>query len=189
MPTARLPAGAAALLTCLAVLAACGDSATRVEPAPPAETTAAATSTAAEPAPGPLEDGRYFGLIVAVETASSPAKIAFDQAELLTGEDAERAAVADGELPAGQPLATEYYVHNPDPVTVDVDVAADVTVTRIGCQDGCEQGLPGDFAGFAEAFAQPGLKGLNDPYRGAKSQYEITVSGGVVVAIDERYLR
>jgi hypothetical protein len=48
--------------------------------------------------------------------------------------------------------------------------------------------VPGDFDAFAASFSQPGPRTLNDDYRGAQSQYWITVEDASSSGIDEQYL-
>ena len=140
-----------------------------------------------EDADGSLADGRYYGYIRAVDVSSSPAAIRFDQAEFLTGAEANRAALEDGVIAEGETVPNDYYVRNPDTTEVELPVASDVAVTRVECNGGCAEAVVGSFEPFAESFAN-GEPTLEDEYRGAQSQYWVTVEGGTVVAIDEQYL-
>lgn len=134
-----------------------------------------------------VPDGRHYGYIRELDADADPAEIVFDGAEFLTGKEASAAAVEDGKLPEGEPLANDYYVRNPSTASEALPVADGVTVTRVRCPGGCADGEPGDLAGLAESFARTGAT-LADDYRGAESQYWVTVRDGVVVAIDEQYL-
>ncbi len=72
------------------------------------------------PGPGPLPDGRWFGL---VETASAAGSFEFDLACWFSGEAAERAAREDGdEAPNG------YYVRNANPALRTMKVAPEAPV-------------------------------------------------------------
>jgi len=53
-----------------------------------------------------VPDGRYFGYIQAIETASRPAEISFDVAEFLSGDAANAAAEADGAIEEGKACPT-----------------------------------------------------------------------------------
>ena len=114
--------------------------------------------------------------------------LTFDRAEFLTGEAAQRAAEEDGAVPAGEPVPNDYYVRDADTATVRLELAPRVTVTAVRCPSSCRDGVPGDLAGLAASFADARPRTLADPYRGALSQYWITVRDGRVVAIDEQYL-
>ena len=132
-------------------------------------------------------DGRHYGYIRELDVEADPAEIDFDDAEFLTGEEAAAAAVEDGALPEGEPLSNDYYVRNPSTATETLPVAEDVAVTRVRCPGSCVDGAAGDFAGLAESFGRTGAT-LADDYRGAESQYWVTLRDGVVVAIDEQYV-
>ena len=136
---------------------------------------------------GTLAGGRYYGYIRAVDVSSSPPTIRFDRAVFLTGDEASAAAVEDGVIAEGETVPNDYYVRNPDTTEVELPVASDVAVTRVECNGGCAEGVVGSFEPFAESFAN-GEPTLEDEYRGAQSQYWVTVEGGTVVVIDEQYL-
>ena len=134
-----------------------------------------------------LDDGRHFGYVRAVNIASDPATIDFDVAEFLSSQIAQDAAVEDGVIRPGEPVPNDYYIRNEDKSVESLEVSPDVKVTHVQCPTSCSEGLPGDFDAFAAAFKGQGYT-LNDEYRGAESQYWVTVDGGEVVAIDEQYL-
>jgi hypothetical protein len=128
-----------------------------------------------------------FGYIRSVSTAGPTATLAFDEAEFLTGEEAQRAAEDDGAVPAGDPVPNDYYIQNPDKSTETLRVASDAEITARRCQL-CREGKPGDVEDFLGAFMDPSPKTYADPYRGARSQYWLTIEDGAVVAIDEQYV-
>src|SRR5687767_9398228 len=70
------------------------------------------TTTTTKPAAG-----ERFGYIRSVSMAGPAATLAFDEAEWLTGEEAQRAAEEDGAIAPGEPLPNDYYVRNPDKST------------------------------------------------------------------------
>lgn len=129
-----------------------------------------------------IEDGKHFGFIRSAPTA--PATIEFDRAKFLTGAEAAAAAAAAGEEPF------DYYIQNDVKTFVLLQVEDGVTVTHVACKgDGCKEGIAGDFAAFASSFeGDPSRFTLEDTYRGSNSQYWVTISGGVVTAIEEQYL-
>jgi hypothetical protein len=96
--------------------------------------------------------------------------------------------VEDGVIAPGDNVPNDYYIRNEDKEVITLDVAPDVRVTHIQCPDSCTEGIPGEFEAFAVSFGDTGEKTLLDEYRGAESQYWITVRDGEAVAIDEQYL-
>ena len=129
-------------------------------------------------------DRRWYGHIRSLD----PDSLRLDPAEFLTGEAAQRAAEAVGVVEFGEPVPNGYYVHDPDPATFEVALADDVRVTRVACPDSCRDGVPGDLEGLIRSFREERDYTLADPYRGAQSQYWVTIEDGRVVAIDEQYL-
>ena len=127
-----------------------------------------------------------FGYIRSVSTAGPTATLAFDEAEFLTGDEAQRAAEEDGAIPPGEPVPNDYYVRNPDKATETLRVAADAEITARRCSL-CRDGQPGNVEDFLASFMKTGQT-YADPYRGAKSQYWLTIEDGTVVAIDEQYV-
>ena len=136
----------------------------------------------------PIADETHFGYIRSVDVSSTPATVRVDIAEFLSGEEANVAAAADGVIAEGESVPNDYYIRNEEKDVVMLDVAGDVGVTHIQCPDSCADGIPGQFDAFAASFGDTGEKTLLDEYRGARSQYWITVRDGEVVAIDEQYL-
>lgn len=136
----------------------------------------------------PVADGRHFSYVKSVDSASTPATVQVDIAEFLSGEEANAAAAEDGLIAEGENVPNDYYVRNEDKSVVTLDVASDVRVTHIQCPDSCTDGISGQFDAFAASFGDTGEKTLLDEYRGAQSQYWVTVRDGEVVAIDEQYL-
>lgn len=128
-----------------------------------------------------------FGYIRSVSTAGPTATLAFDEAEFLTGEEAQRAAEEDGKVPAGDPVPNDYYIRNPDKSTETFRIAADAKIMARRCHL-CRDGQDGNLEDFLAAFMDPSPKTLGDPYRGAESQYWLTIEDGAVVAIDEQYV-
>jgi len=136
----------------------------------------------------PAADERHFGYVKSVDASTTPATIQIDVAEFLSGEEANAAAEEDGAIAKGEGVPNDYYIRNEEKDVVTLDVAGDVRVTHVQCPDSCAEGIPGQFDAFAASFDNAGEKTLADEYRGAQSQYWLTVLGGQVVAIDEQYL-
>ena len=136
----------------------------------------------------PIADERHFGYMRSVDVSSTQATVRFDVADFLSGEEANVAAAADGAIAEGESVPNDYYIRNEDNDVIVLDVSGDVRVTHIQCPASCADGIPGQFDAFAASFADTGEKTLADEYRGAQSQYWITVREGEIVAIDEQYL-
>jgi hypothetical protein len=134
-----------------------------------------------------LADGRHFGYVRAVDPAAEPATIDFDVADFLRDQLADGAAVEDGVIRPGEPVPNDYYIRNDDESVETLELSPQVKVTHVQCPTSCTEGLRGDFAAFAASFEHTGQT-LNDEYRGAESQYWVTLADGEVVAIDEQYL-
>jgi hypothetical protein len=129
----------------------------------------------------------HFGYIRSASTAGPAATLAFDEAEFLTGEEAQRAAEEDGQVQAGEPVPNDYYIRNPDKSTETLRIASDAKITARRCHL-CRNGQDGNLEDFLAAFMEPGEKTYAQPYRGADSQYWLTIEEGAVVAIDEQYV-
>ena len=126
-----------------------------------------------------------FGFIRSASRAAGSVTVAFDEAEWLSGKEAQRAAEEDGEVPPGQPVPNDYYIRNRDTSTRTLEVAAEAKITARRCEL-CRNGKPGNLADFVAAFGKTG-QSYRDDYRGAESQYWVTIADGRVVAIDEQY--
>jgi hypothetical protein len=132
-----------------------------------------------------IQTAEQFGFIRSVDTSTEPATLEFDEAEWLTGEAAQQAAVEDGQLEPGQPVANDHYIRNPDKSTRVLEVGPDTAVTAMRCQL-CRGGMPGRVTDFLASFSKRGQT-YNDDYRGAESQYWLTIEDGRVLVIDEQY--
>ena len=167
----------AILVAAVLILAGCGGS---EESSPETSGTTTGTTTQAQAA------GEQFGYIRSVSTAGPAATLAFDEAEFLTGDEAQRAAEEDGVVQPGEPVPNDYYIRNPDKTTQTLPIATDAKITARRCSL-CRKGQPGDLEDFLASFMKTGQT-YADPYRGAKSQYWLTIENGTVVAIDEQYV-
>jgi hypothetical protein len=165
----------------LLVLAGCGggDEDGSPEASGTTTTTQATTTTRSTP-------NEQFGYIRSVSTAGPSATLAFDEAEFLTGEEAQRAAEEDGVVKPGEPVPNDYYIRNPDKSTQTLPIATDAKITARRCSL-CRNGQPGNLEEFLASFMKTGQT-YADPYRGAEAQYWLTTEDGTVVAIDEQYV-
>jgi hypothetical protein len=128
----------------------------------------------------------HFGYIRSVSTAGPAATLAFDEAQLLTGKEAQKAAAEDGAVPSGETVPNDYYIRNPDKTTRTLRISDDAEITAKRC-DLCRGGKPGELDPFLASFTKSGQT-YADPYRGKESLYWLTIKDGQVVAIDEQYV-
>jgi hypothetical protein len=170
----------AILATAVLILAGCGSDSGDSTPEASGATTQSGTTTQKHAA------GEQFGYIRSVSAAGPAATLAFDEAEFLTGDEAQRAAVEDGALPPGEPVSNDYYIRNPDKSTRTLPIATDAEITARRCPL-CRNGQPGNVEDFLGSFMRKG-RTYADPYRGAESLYWLTIEDGTVVAIDEQYV-
>lgn len=158
--------------------AGCGGGGGENSGAPPSPTR---TSTESEP-PSPAE---HFGFIRSVSTAGPAATLAFDEAQFLTGKEAQKAAEEDGAVEPGEAVPNDYYIRNPDKTTQTLRIANDARITANRCNL-CRHGKPGELEPFLASFMRQGQT-YADPYRGSHALYWLTIGSGEVVAIDEQY--
>jgi hypothetical protein len=170
----------AILASAVLVLAGCGSDSEDGTPEASGTTTSQTTSTTK------TSSKDQFGYIRSVSTAGPAATLAFDEAEFLTGDEAQRAAEEDGAVPPGEPVPNDYYIRNPGRSTETLKIATDAEITARRCPL-CRDGRPGNLDEFLAAFVKKGQT-YADPYRGAKSLYWLTIEDGTVVAIDEQYV-
>ena len=142
------------------------------------------TQTSTQSAPPPPAE--QFGYIRSVSTAGPAATLAFDQAQFLTGKEAQAAAEEDGAVEPGEAVPNDYYIRNPDKTTRTLRISNDAEITAKRC-DLCRNGEPGELGPFLASFLK-GRQTYADPYRGRYALYWLTIDDGVVVAIDEQYV-
>lgn len=133
----------------------------------------ATTTTAPLHADQDLADGVHFGFVTALDP--SRRRLVFDEAELLEGDEAQRAAAADGTVPT----PGGKYVHNPEDRMNRVTMSADVVV-RLVADECCElEEVPFEewLRGFATSDRQF--------YGTGASHYRITIEDQRVVLVEE----
>jgi hypothetical protein len=133
----------------------------------------------------PLVSGQYFGQIRTIDLEHR--RLTFDVQQWLSGEAANEAAAAAGEIEPGDGVPNDYYIRNVSKAVRTLRLASHVTVTVSRCQGACGQYL-GSIRGLAQSF-QDNVRNadLAAPYRGADSIYWITLRSGLVTRIDEQY--
>jgi hypothetical protein len=142
-------------------------------------TTPTVTTTAA-PA------GEHFGYVRSVSAAGPATTLAFDEAEFLTGKEAQQAAEEDGVVEPGEAVPNDYYIRNPDKATKTYPIANDAQITAKRCSL-CRKGQPGELGPFLASFME-GRQTYAQPYRGKYVPYWLTIEDGRVVAIDKQYV-
>ncbi|HEX2026407.1 MAG TPA: hypothetical protein VHF25_00235 [Nitriliruptorales bacterium] len=131
------------------------------------------------------EDLPVFGFIRAVDVEAGTIEV--DPAEWLTGRAAAQAAVLDGQaVPGTTQMPNGFYIRNPEPDTVTVPVAANVTVTMSLLYDPVSQGpVTIDLPTFARLWT-PDAPAEQHYFRTAP--YRLTSTDGAVSGIAEQYI-
>lgn len=166
------------LLLSLALIAAgCGGGGEENAAPEPTET----QTSAQTPLPPGSSLAEHFGYIPSVSTAGPVATLAFDEAQFLSGDAAQKAAEEDGADAPG-----DYYIRNHDRTTQTLRIANDAKITAKRCPL-CRHGRPGELGPFLASFMK-GRQTYADPYRGKNALYWLTIEAGQVAAIDEQYV-
>lgn len=138
---------------------------------PPAGALAMPEGSGCTPGEGPLPDGQWYGEAISADAAG----VQFDLMCFFLGEEADKAALEDGE--AMVPVPNGYYVRNDDPALRTFDVAGATQVLHYPTGDpGAAQVL--DYPDWARLVAQgqillPGIW--------------LTIDDGAVVAVEEQW--
>jgi hypothetical protein len=162
-----------ALVVLLAGLVACGGSGS-------GEGRDAVTTTTSSTAPlhaaEDLDDGTHFGFVTALDPGHF--RLVFDEAELLSGEEAQRAASEDGTVVT----SGGSYVRNRDDRMNNVTIAKDIQVRLL--RPCCELHRVA-FEDWLASF-EPDDRTF---YGTSKSYYELTIVDGKVEKVDEVLVR
>lgn len=138
---------------------------------PPTDDLAVPEGSGCTPGEGPLPDGLWYGEVVGAD----PAGIEFDLACFFLGEEADKAALEDGQ--AMVPVPNGYYVRNDDPTLRTADVPGTTQVLHYPTGDPAA-GQVLDFAGWAR-LVESGEVLLTGAW--------LTVDAGAVVGIEEQW--
>ncbi len=63
-----------------------------------------------------IDDGKWFAMVTVGEDETGAMTLGVDLAEMLTGEEARQAAIADGVIGEDEDLPNDFYIDNPDRV-------------------------------------------------------------------------
>ncbi|WP_131103355.1 hypothetical protein [Ornithinimicrobium sufpigmenti] len=138
---------------------------------PPADGLAVPEGSGCTPGEGPLPDGQWYGEVDGADTAG----VQLDLQCFFLGEEADRAALEDGEVMV--PVPNGYYVRNTDPAVRTFDVAAGTQVLHYPTGDPATARVLGyaEWAGLVRD-GQVLLLGV-----------WLTVDDGAVVAVEEQW--
>ena len=134
-----------------------------------------------EPVTDVTAEGRLFGSIKAVNATS----LELDEAEFLTGEAANEAAVEDGYIEEGDTVPNDYYVDDPNQRITWLPISRDVVVElETYAEDGNVGLAPRDYTDLVCIFEE------TVPIDRSHTQawYWVTVTDGVVTRIEEQYV-
>lgn len=163
----------------LVLITACGGPETDVTTTLPGDTS---TTIPSEQPAHDLADGEYFAWV------SGPTGDGFilDPAELLSGEEARVAAIADGVISEGEDLPNDIYILDPDDNTHVVAPAGDAVYSALLFTDGAPTETGIDYEELAAILSgvDPDVYGVFEGVMPAT----VTIAGGDIVSITQVYL-
>ena len=123
-----------------------------------------------------LDDGRYFGALIAVGATQEPPRLLIDIEQWFTDQEAIDAAIEDGVIEPGEIVPNGYYIRNENPRwrTIEIDPAAKVSLTVYPYGQ-----IDDPLVVSLERFADLSL---------GWSEYWITMEDGRVVGIEQQYI-
>lgn len=132
--------------------------------------------------PPAIADGESFGWVRGIEGEL----LLIDPAELLTGEEARRAAIEDGLIAEGEDLPNDFYISDPSDETITVPLAGNAIYRLLLFAEGTptETEVSIDEVVAALAGSNPDVYGVADGVFPAT----ITVEGGQVTEVVQVYL-
>ena len=123
-----------------------------------------------------LDDGRYFGALIALGATQRPPRLVIDIQQWFTDQEAIAAAIEDGVIEPGEIIPNGYYIRNENPRwrTIEIDPAAKVSLTVYPYGQIDDPQIVS-----LERFADLSL---------GWSEYWITMERGRVVAIEQQFI-
>lgn len=83
----------------------------------------------------PIADGEWFSFVTVGEDETGAVTLGIDMAEMLDGDEAKAAAVADGVIAPGEDLPNDFYISNPEEVLELLHVSDDARFTMLSGAD------------------------------------------------------
>lgn len=127
--------------------------------------------------PGSFEVG--VGLVHGRVTEVDGDTIVVDTVEFLSGEEAVRAAVADGEIAEGDDLPNDFYVRDRVADSLVLTVGSSSTLSLVDCTQGCTT---------VDADLRAWLADQSGAYGGASALYAFNLAQGELAHVAEQYL-
>ncbi len=127
----------------------------------------------------PMTLATSTGMVYGRVTATDAGTITVDTVEFLSGEEALRAARADGVIAADEDLPNDVYVRDRAQDALVLTVGPEATLSLVDCEAGCES-VESDLAAW---LADPVA-----PYGGPQAVYGLTIGAGELVHVAEQYL-
>ena len=106
--------------------------------------------------------------------------VRLDALEVLSGDAAVKAAVAAGEIEAGEDLPNDFFIDNPDDTIVWVPMSPAATVEVFDCST--------HECALAQVRLSDLVTGEVVPFNGKAAVWKVTTEDGTVVALEEIYL-
>lgn len=142
-----------------------------------------------EPEPVPaIEDGDWFAFVMVGEDESGAMTLGVDLADLLSGEEARQAAIADGVIGEDEDLPNDFYIDNPDQVYELLHLADKSEIVVLsGTDPGEELRIDADqlAALYHGEYAGEPVYGI---IAGEPIAMNVTVADGVITAASMVYL-
>ncbi|HSM44969.1 MAG TPA: hypothetical protein VK969_08135 [Acidimicrobiia bacterium] len=142
-----------------------------------------------EPEPVPaIEDGEWFAFVIVGEDESGAMTLGVDLADMLTGEEARQAAIADGVIGEDEDLPNDFYIDNPAQVYELLHLAGESEIVVLsGTDPGEEVRIDADqlAALYEGEYAGEPVYGV---VAGEPIAMNVTVADGVITVASMVYL-
>ncbi len=146
------------------------------------------TTTTTTTVVGPIADGEWFALVTVGSDEAGEVTLGVDRAEMLGGEEARQAAIADGVISADEDLPNDFYIDNDEMVLELVHLADDARFVMISGTD-IEERITVDADTFVELW-EGTYEG--DPIYGVAPgvpiAMNVTITDGLVSEAESVYL-
>jgi hypothetical protein len=136
----------------------------------------------------PIADGEWFSFVTVGEDETGAITLGVDVAEMLTGDEAKAAAVADGVIAAGEDLPNDFYTSNPEKVLELLHVSDDAGFTMLsGADPGAKIVVDAQILAslYDGTYTGEPIYGV---VPGTPIAMDVTVNDGLVTGASEVYL-